>query len=75
MPQDSETWCAGHAGHDVVQSHLDKIATPFHLALTAGGEHIATGDELLPQERGEGVVGELGLLQAHHVGLPLVQPR
>jgi hypothetical protein len=31
--------------------------------------------EFLAEQVGERVVGELGLLEAEHVGLPLVEPR
>jgi hypothetical protein len=51
----------------------DRHAVPLRLAVR--GHLVAARRELLAQQGGEGLVGELGLLQADDVGPPLVQPR
>src|SRR4029450_4090015 len=65
---------AGNARHDVIQSNLRQNRDAVPLSFTVGRELITTADQLLPQQLRQCVVGELGLLQARHVGLPLVQP-
>src|SRR5262249_31620545 len=51
----------------------DRHAVP--LRLTVQGERVTTALEFGSEQFPERVVGELGLLQADDVGLPLVQPR
>ena len=53
----------------------ERIATPFHCGLAVRRELVAAAAELVAEQLGEGLVGELGLLQADDVGLALVQPR
>ena len=53
----------------------ERIATPFHAASPCGGDLVAALGELVAEQLAEGVVGELGLLQADDVGPPLVEPR
>ena len=50
----------------------DRDAVPRGLAVRR--HLVAAGLELVVEEAGERVVGELGLLQADHVGPPLVEP-
>ena len=51
----------------------DRHAVPLRLAVEGG--LVAPAASSSPSSVGERIVGELGLLQADHVGLPLVQPR
>jgi hypothetical protein len=69
-----EAWRPSNPEHDIVQSDLgqDRDTVPLHLTMQR--ELIATACQLFSQQRGEGIVGKLGLLQAHHVGLPLIEP-
>jgi hypothetical protein len=39
------------------------------------GGLVAPAAELVAHELEEGIIGQLGLLQADNIGLPLVQPR
>jgi hypothetical protein len=66
---------AGEPGHDVLEpdAREDRHAVPRRLAVD--GDLVVARGELGPEQLGERGVGELGLLQAHHVGLALVQPR
>ena len=65
---------AGDSRHDVVQPHAreDRDAVPGRLAVRR--DLVAALGELVAEQLGERVVGELGLLQADHVRPPLVQP-
>ena len=65
---------AGEPRHHVVQPHAreDRHPVPRRLAVSRDG--VAAAGELVAEQLGERVVGELGLLQADHVRLPLVQP-
>ena len=53
----------------------ERIATPFQAASPWSGDLVAALGELVAEQLGERVVGELGLLQADDVGPPLVEPR
>ena len=65
---------AGDPGRDVVQPHPGEDRHPVPLRLTVQAGRVAAVGELAAEQLGERVVGELGLLQADDVGLPLVQP-
>ncbi len=66
---------AGQSSDHVVQpdAREDRHAVPRRLAVCRDG--VAASFELGAEELGELVVGELGLLQADDVRLPLVEPR
>ena len=66
---------AGEPGDHVVEpdAREDRHAVPGRLAV--GGDLVAALGQLVAEQLGERVVGELGLLQADDVRPPLVQPR
>ena len=63
------------AGDDVLEpdAREDRHAVPRGLAVQ--GDLVATVGQLAAQQRGERIVGELGLLEGDDVGLALVKPR
>ena len=64
----------GEPRHHVVEPDpgQDRDAVPARLAVHGG--LVAAAGQVGAEQLAEGVVGELGLLQAHDVGLALVQP-
>ena len=66
---------AGESRHHVVQPHAREDRHPVPRRLAVNGDGVAAVGELVAEQLGERVVGELGLLQADHVRPPLVQPR
>ena len=64
----------GHSRHDVVQPHARQDGHPVPGGLAVSCDFVAALGELVTEQVGERVVGELGLLQADHVRPPLVQP-
>ena len=61
-------------GDDVVEPDPGQDRDPVPRRLAVGGGDVAAVGELVAEQLGERVVGELGLLQADHVGLALVEP-
>src|SRR5262249_56467379 len=55
------------------QTGEDRHSVPLCLAVVSG--RVAAPGQIIAEELNERVVGELGLLEAHDVRLPLVQPR
>ena len=53
----------------------ERIATPFQVRLAVRGDLVAAVRQLVAEQLGERVVGELRLLQADDVRPPLVEPR
>ena len=66
---------AGEPVHHVLEpdAREDRHAVPRRLAVS--GDRVAAVCELVAEQLGERVVGELGLLQADDVRLALVEPR
>ena len=65
----------GKPRYDVLEADPREDRDPVPLGLPVGGGLIAAAGQLLAQQLGEGLVGELGLLQADHVGAAFLQPR
>ena len=66
---------AGESRHHVVESGAREDGDPVPRRLTVDGDGVPALGQLLAEQLEERVVGELGLLQAHHVRAPLVEPR
>ena len=62
-------------GRHVVQAHPRQDRDPVPRRLAVGGDLVPAGRERIAEQLGERIVGELGLLEADDVRLPLVQPR
>jgi hypothetical protein len=65
---------AGHAGRHVVQSDAREDGDPVPRGLAADGRLVAAPGELVAEQLGERLVGQLGLLQAYNIRPPLVEP-
>jgi hypothetical protein len=65
----------GESDHHVVQPHTreDGHAVPRRLAVNRDG--VGAVGQLVAEQIDEGLVGELGLLEADHVRPALIQPR
>jgi len=65
---------AGDARGHIVESDARKDGDAVPLGLPVVGHGIAAPRQLLAKRGNEGLVGDLGLLEADHIGLTLIQP-
>ena len=60
---------------DILEPGAREDRHPVPGGLPVRGHLVAARGEFVVQQLREGVVRKLGLLQAHHVWLPLIEPR